>query len=466
MYGSAGVTAINPLLVALPIVGALCLLGYFGWKRHKRQEERARQERERQERIAKAKIPAGATPLCTGGGSTKVVDQSGRLMLVLDGTFGANVGGLSLLTLLERCGLAGTIGSILLIELDSHRRERFLKSVPSAFQDRIVPVSCPALSGGMGNRHPQEVMTLIDRWGPPVIKAAHEICEVHQRRHKGEEAALALTFISQGGQALLGTKAVEVIGQEFRQAQFFGFSALPVDDRLLSRVEPILDAYRQVGVKGFVLSSNLLDEVKNDFGMVAAITGFASAAEQADAAIEQNNAWNLLFSEDPGGIVSCNVYMKRVPGYRFQPDASLVPEYYVYKDSIVSAILTALEEVKNPRSDTLGLRRNGSPPLTSRFDIVLAAVYAEALREHEDAVVMGRLLKGQPKRNYHLLFASIATQINPLRPICPVAVVSLAAVQDAQEALQNLTAPLNGAQRPVARANGDGAPFFEPIEMG
>ena len=71
MYGSMGVTAIDPLLVALPIVGALCLLGFFGWKRHKRQEERARQERERQERIAKAKIPAGATTLCTEGTLSK-----------------------------------------------------------------------------------------------------------------------------------------------------------------------------------------------------------------------------------------------------------------------------------------------------------------------------------------------------------------------------------------------------------
>lgn len=205
----------------------------------------------------------------------------------------------------------------------------------------------------------------------------------------------------------------------------------------------ILDAYRQAGVRGFVLSDNLGDEVRNDFGMLAPIAGFSAAAEHADAAVEQNNAWYHLFEEAPGGVVAYHTYLQTIPGYPVEPTHPSAPRrYYVYKDSVVSKILTGLAEVRRPRYHSLrGAGVGERPALTTRIDVVLAAVKPEDLKDDEDDIVLGRQLKGVDKRNNQLLFAPIATTIDPDRILCPIAVVSLEATDGPDAILGQLTTP-------------------------
>jgi hypothetical protein len=450
MTDTAGLSGFSPILVLFPIGAALAVLGFFGWRWERR-------ERARRARIASARLPDGVIWVRTESAGGPLADTSGRVLLILSGTFAANVGR-ALLIMLHRCGLSGVIGSILLLEMDRRRRERFLTTVPPIYRDRIVAAACPALPGGLGNRSPKEALAMINRWGPAVIKAAHEVCLVHQHLHNGDEAALGLVFASQGGQAILGTQAVEVIRQEFGRAQFYGFSALPVDDRLLGRAEDVLDAYREAGVQGFVVSSNLLDEVRNDWGLVAAIVGLAAAAEVADADVEPNNALSLLFPEEPGGLVSYSVCVKQVAVHPFQTDLSVRMRYYVEKDSLLSTVQTALEEVEKPAYHALG-PQEGRAPSTSRFDLVLIPVDKEALKEDEDDIVLSQQLTGHDKRNYHLLFASTVATIDREHMLCPVAVVSLAALVDPQATLQRLMepaplAPAKPSTRVSAATNG------------
>ena len=280
------------------------------------------------------------------------------------------------------------------------------------------------------------------------MHGAEEVCERHQDLRQGDEAALVLVFVSQGGQALLGVSAVETIGSRFPDRGFTGFTALPVDDRLRIRAEHVLDTYRLAGVRGFVLSCNLRDEVRNDLGMIASVAGFAAAAEHADAAVEQNNAWYLLFREAPGGLVSYSTYARNLPGYAVEPRHPLVPaRYYVYKNALISTIITCLNQVRRPEFHALGHglgdgALGDDEPLTSRFDVVLAAIVPEDLKDDEDDIVLGRQLKGQDKRNYHLLFAPIVAEVASARPLCPVAVVSLRAVPEPGATLKHLTTPV------------------------
>jgi hypothetical protein len=433
-------TTVDPLLVAAPIgVGLAGLAGFAWWKRDKRLRDRKAEFIARAEQARAATAPPGTVSISMRG-THPAGDRSGRIMLLLCGTFAENTGD-DLLTLLEGSGLEGAIGSVLLIEADQRRRQRFLESVPATFRGRIVAVEFPGLAGGFGNRTPQAVLAQIGRWGPAVMDGATEACERHQRLQRGEEAALVLAFISQGGGAIAGTLAVKAIAKQFRMAKFFGFTALPVDDELRRRAEYVLDEYRTVGVHGFVGSDNLGDEVAHDFGMVGTIAGFAAAAEYEDAAVELNNALQLLFGAAPGGLVSYSTYLRTIPGYPVEPRDPAVPaRYFVYRNSLLSAIHSGLEEVQGREYHALGGHGlDGRVPLTSRFDLVLAAVVPEDLRRDEDTVVLGQELRGVDKRNYHLLFAPIATRIDSQRPLCPVAVISLRALRNPRVALRGLT---------------------------
>ncbi len=131
--------------------------------------------------------------------------------------------------------------------------------------------------------------------------------------------------------------------------------------------------------------------------------------------------------------------------------------YCVYKGSVVSTILAGLAEVHRPEYDSLrGHGRDGHEPLTSRFDIVLAAIPAWALKEDEDDIVLGQHLKGQDKRNYHLLFAPITTVVDPERVFCPVAVVSLRALRHPEATLKQLTIPVQSPMLPPDQSESPG----------
>lgn len=366
-------------------------------------------------------------------------DTSGRIMLVLCGTFAEHLGD-DLLSLLHRCGLHEAIGSVLLIELDSRRRNRFLASVPAVYHDRLETVSFSGLSGGLGNEEPDVVLRHIDSWGPPVVRGAQAVCRLHRRVNRGGEPALVLSFISQGGQAMIGPEALKHISRQFRLAKHYGFTALPVDDLLRVRTPRVLDAYRAQGVKGFVVSDNLTDSVINDFGMMASIVGFIAASENADSPTEQNNAWHRLFAEAPGHVVTFGTHANHIPGFVFQPHPDLRPRYFVYRDSVQSVIRAGLDEVTRPEASALhGIGQGEHVPMTSRFDIVLAAIVPHHLKEDEDDILLGLELKAVDRRNRHHIFAPISTVIDAHDPLCPVAVVSLYAVPDGHAVITALT---------------------------
>ncbi len=438
----------NPVLgIVVPVVAAIVAMLLVGWGREKRTRASREKERESYQLALNAALPNGTLEISTGGLSKKLRD--GRIMLVLNGTFAARQGE-NILSLLYRSGLEAAVGSVLLIEGDSRSRAQFLATVPAIFASRIVAVDFPSLAGGFGNATPHQVESLIADWGPELLRATNSVAELHeQRQHDGP--ALILNFVGLGGGAITGTLTVEELRRRYRLASFYGFSALPVDDRLRTWAPYVFRKYRSVGVRGFVLADNLGDEVLNDFGMDGAVVGFTVAALYADAGVEANNAFTLLFARAPGGIVSFHTYAKTIPGEQLLPThPSVPPRYYVFSKNLRSSITAALAEVNRSHNHALrGKGLDGQVPQTSQFDIVLAAVHD--LKTIEDDIVLGQRLKKVEKRNRHLVFAPIATPIDPNLIRCPVAVVSLRAVQNPSAILAQLTRPAAGTSRGQTR---------------
>lgn len=438
------ISAINPALVGAPLALSAAALGAFGWNREMRRRKAKKADNDLMEAAIAAVPPNGSVGICTRGAPNDMADNSGRIMLILVGTFSENLGE-NLLTLLWRNGMEGAIGSVLLIEFDSSRREDFLHTVPPVFTNRIITVSFSGLPGGLGNESPQQVREYIDRWGPSLIKGCQRVVEIHQRLHNGEEPATCLLFLSLGGTAITGVTAVETIKPLCPLTKFYGVTAIPVDDLLRERVEYILEEHLKAGVKGFVIADNLGNEVANDFGAVGTVAGFVSAARNSDMTVEMNNAFYLMFEKAPGGLVRYSTYVRMVPGYPYTPTHPLVPRrYYVPRSAIFSAIMTGLTEVRHPERDSLlGVDMTGHAPLTSEFDIVLTAVAPHDLKEDEDDVLLAQYLKRKDRRNHHLLFSSVATVIDdPAKASCPVAIIWLRALQDGPTTLRQVTAPV------------------------
>jgi hypothetical protein len=427
---------LQPILFVLPLaLGAIIMgtMGVWHWKR----------TRDHEARLARAQqvpLPEGAALISTRKRTRPSSDRSGRLMLVLDGSFGTNLS-INLLKLIHDCGLEGLIGSILLVEFDVSGLERFFQHVPRVFRDRTVATAHPNLSAGLSGRSPQEVQDRIEVWGPTVERATQKTLLRHHQRQAGMDPGVVLVFVSQGGHATVGTLAVRLLARQCPDTKFFGFTAIPVDDRLAGRVPEVLKQYVDAGVHGFVVGSNLRDTVANDAGMIATIVGFAAAVEESDSQVHLNNGLVLLFPEQPGGLVTYNTYLKRVAGFRFQPDPIVPPTYYVHSESVVTAIRHVSQKVTEPIYNSLGLSLNGHVPGTSRFEIILSAIEPGALKEIEDTVVRGRTLAGESRRNYHLLCAPIVQDINPTQPVCLVADVYLWAIPNSEETLRRLTAP-------------------------
>lgn len=437
----------NPILILIPVLLGTILLGVFAWQRTRRQ----RAMDEAANHAAALLDAARATPLPEGSAEVRASLRAGRrrvsdgrIMLLLVGTFGENLGQ-NLLRLLAQCDLAQAIGSVLVLELDTRRREHFLAGVPDIFGPRIEVVSFSGLSGGGGN-DPDVVRSQIAGWGPAVVHGAQRVVERHLATQRGEEPALILVVLGQGGQTPTGLIALDQLRQLLPRAKSYGLTALPVDDLLRQRVSGTLADYRAAGVEGFIVADNLQDELRNDFGMIAAMTAFVDASEHSDAAVEANNGLYLLFKEAPGKLVSYSTALRMIPGYCFQPHPSLPPRYYIYKQTLDAAILTGLDQVDRADHHALGQASNGSVPLTSRFDLVLAAVVPEALQAHADYIQLGQQMKGIDKRNYHFLAGSIATEIDPDAPRCPVAVVALRALPDGDATLASLTVPSGTVQ--------------------
>ena len=438
--------SINLWLIAVPLALALLIAAIVGW----RQEMARRQRRRSEVTDLAAELAARNAPLPVGSVLVNASDQtihgdrSGRIMFVFDGSFSAAVGA-ALLVLLSWCGLDRVVGSILLIELDGNQRRKFFERLPAIFRDRLVSVDLASLAGGGANRSPQEMLSFINRWGPAVRRSANEVCDRHQRLQLGAEPALVLLFLSLGGQAILATEALNVIKSKFRLAKMVGFTAIPTDDRLRQHFQFLRQIYTDIGVQGFVVSDNLGDVVRNDFGMIAAIAGFVASTEHADSAVELNNGLTVLFDDHPGGLVSYSTHVADVPGYRVLPTHPRVPpRYVVYQSAVTSAMASALEDVRRPDHHALhGLGGETPVPLTSRFDIVLTAVRSDHLKPIEDDINEGESLLRADKRNHHLLVAPIGTVVDPERPSCPVVAVALHAIHEPDRVASTLSQPFD-----------------------
>lgn len=441
---------VNMLWIIVPLATALLGLAIFGWQREMQQRQASAEAAEAARRAEAERDAARRAPLPAGGvgirssAANSTADRSGRIMLVIVGTFGTGLG-LAVLRWLDRCGLAHAIGSILLIELDDNQRTSFLGSVPAVFQDRIVAVRFGGLSGGLANRGPEEVRALSRVWGPALRHGVADVAQLHQRLQHAAPA-LTLTLTSTGGQALLGVVAIEELRKVFSESRYYGYTILPVDGLLREHVRAILDAYHRAGVIGFIIADNLLDEVRNDFGMAAGIVGLIASSSDADAAVEFNNALTLLFERAPGHLATFSTAVRQLPGHRFQPHPEVEPRYYVQHDLLLSTARSVLAAVQQTEDTALGnlrdLGQDQAPPLTSRFELVLTAVRPDDLKAVEDDLVLGEQgFKGVSKRDYHLLVTSIATTIDPEAPLCPVAAVALRALPDGDRALAILTQP-------------------------
>jgi len=452
---------ISSPLVGLPLGTAALTLAAFSWRRWDREKKAA----EALGQATAVELPVGTLAIVDRAScSLATTEHSGRIMLVLVGDYGSNTA-INLLDLLYRCGLDKAIGAILLIQLDARRRMRFMTHVPAVFHDRIVQVGAASLAGGLGNRSPEEAWALIEYWGPAVVNGTNDACERHQLVTPNDEPALVLTFISQGGQAIIGTLALGLIHERFPLAQLVGVTALPVDDLLRQEAEKVLDAYRAQGLEAIIVSDNLADGVRNDFGIVASIVGFLGAAEDADMPTEADNALRLMAKHAPGNLLSFSTRVINLPGFRFQLHPNIEPRYFVYSAAVTSSMLTALNRVPRPEYHALPeYRRNGRVPLTSTFDIVLAAIKPEDLKRNEDEVILARQLAGTNRRNNHLLFAPVTTKIDPQRPQCPIAVVSLHALADGPDLLRELLTPeeLPVAFSPAPPPPGNGHPVLTP----
>lgn len=306
-------------------------------------------------------LPAGAARIMTHSRSG---DTSGRLQLVLVGSFGVSLGVL-VLRLIEVCGQQGAIGSILVLELDRRGRTRFLKEAPACFRAKIVAASTPALPGGFNNAPPDAVLNLRSRWAWVVQRAVERACALHRRNQQQvEDAALVLAFISLGGHAAVGAAAIKMIKEEFPLARFVGFSALPAHDRLRRHAKRIFLDYVKSGIESIMLSDNTVGNVlAPDLVMAGIIAGLATAAEEAEQRTQPNNVWSLFLPEQPQGLrlISYTACARTVPGFVRCPAwilrLFLQPRFWTMAQAVATAIQNGLEAIRtHPEYHALGIQ--------------------------------------------------------------------------------------------------------------
>ena len=448
------------LLIVVLAIATIILLVLRSRKQIAAQQAEAVREKEAIDQARGIPLPPKAVSLRTDASTGDTRTRDGRIMLVLVGTFGENIARY-LLTMLARAGLDRAIGSVLLLEFDDGRREQFRQSVPAAFVNKVVFVS--GKSGGFGDESQEDVRHGIMRWGPEVLDAVQRVVTLHMRGNEGQEPAIVLTMLGiGGGHSEPGAEVVRQLSHQLPDTRIYGFSVLPVHDKIRSRADEVLRTYEEAGVRGWVIADNLQDSLQNDFGMIAVIAAFISAPRDADAAVEINNALLLILNEAPGHIATLTTYAQSIPGYRFERHPKLPDEFFVYENSVRNKIVTGLDHVRT-MPDSLGY----PPPVTlpentSVFDLIVAPIVRDDFKRVEDKVIQGITLSGGTKRNYQLQFASVAMQINPDEPECPLSVIQIRPLADAPQRMKELAAP----QPYQYRALPNGTAATELVERG
>ncbi len=459
------------------MVLAVIILSWFAWQRRKQQKAAQEAAKADQAAIEKARLvplPEGSLEIAINGPIPKAL-QASKMLLLLVGTFAASLG-LRILQMLAMCGLTDEPGSILLIEPDVKRRDEFLngteeaEGIPDVFRDRLVVVECASLSGGGANRDRDWLKGQQQVWVPEVQAKSREACDLHRRRNlqlygESVDAAQVLDVFSEGTTGFMGPEALKVILGHFPAAQCVGLTAYPVDYRLRSRVRDLLNEHVMAGCHGVFAGDNAPDEecpdrdlLANDLGSVGLVVApISAAAHNHDAVTEGNNMYTLILPKEKGGLASFRVVVSSIPGAAFQPHPKLDARYYVTGQTMTATVLSTLKEVENPKyraaSAEFGL------PDTSRFDIILTALEPKSLGALEDSVLTALKASASPppSHNYHLLFASIKTAINPRKPTCSIICLSVEAINNKEDHLQKvaslppLIAPFVQAQLPPSK---------------
>lgn len=445
-------------LTVMPVALALLVIAVLGWRR---EMQKRRAEFARREHIRTALLPEDGAYIATGD-LVNDVNRAlvGSFLLVSIGTYGLHQLQ-RLLILLYRCGLEKMVGSTLVVENDTQHRNAFHQAIPPIFYDRVVYVFSEQYDGGMANMPISDVLEQIDIWGVPLERGAGEVADLHLRRNTSRAPSNIFLFTSLGGHAPLGLPVMEVLRARFEDTLTVAFTALPVHGRLRQRFAQLKTNFEKRGVRGWVLSDNLAsDPVTGDYGGVAMLVGLSDAALHADQATQVNNTLALALTQEPGAVLIYQVVTDSVVGFRFQPDPSVPPRYYVFKQPLAQRILKSLRRIeanKGKWSAELPVNEKN----TSIFDIVLTSLYHPALQAVEDEVNAGRRLRGKQywngsrrngtgkkenhapslrfgTRDYETPFASIATTIDPEKPLCPIIVVRLASVRRGAELVSEI----------------------------
>ncbi len=420
-------------LLAAPVIIGVATVAVRSWQDQRKLTAARRQP-----------LPGGAVGVSESL-QRRRFDRSGRIMLVLGGSFGAGWGTLEL-NILAQSGLDGAIGCILGLELDTNGADRLRKQMPPCFGDRLEMMECRELSGGLGNRSPEEVNALQKVWGPSLRRAVDAAAQRHQWLQNAAPGLILVAY-GPGGQAMLSAAAIEALRGQFPEAYIAAITILPNDSLLRGRVPQIHAAMRRAGVAVTFIADNLQDVVRNDTASAVGIAAFIASGASGDAVTEFNNALRLLGR----GLIAFKASIRQVPAHVHQPHPQMEPIFYVWRDLHQMAMRTALAEIQGTDGTSIGTIRDAAkdrvatPPV--RFDFVATAVYPEHLKAAEDDLVEGFFGPGRSRADHHLQVISIGTGIGDSTKgvRCPVVAVSFRPLADEDGWLAQLARPQNPA---------------------
>ncbi|MHB8576977.1 MAG: hypothetical protein ACYDCQ_16815 [Dehalococcoidia bacterium] len=383
-------------------------------------------------------------------------DLVGSLMFVAVGTFGGRTV-LSSLILLAETGLSAIVGTVLLIENDALERAQFLKQLPRCYLDRLVMGYTTEYSGGFANRSIEWALDHIREWGVPIRQAAQAALDLQFRRNHSRTPQLVLFATSLGGQAALAAPVLDTFtGRLGDTSLIVGFTALPAHERLRGRWPELKGLCDELGLAGWVILDNLIDDVTTANTALAALpVAVSAAALREDQPTALNNCFSLALPELPGGILLLQVVATSAVAYEIKPRPSKGPRYFVEQEPLVVQIHRTFERLAQG-TGSWSARLPVYEGRTSTFDFAITSVVPDDLQRVKDAVVAGLRLEadsrvrdgrgalpvtsprfGEP--NYEMAVAAVAVPMaDPARPTCPLLAVRLTSVYDGARLVEDI----------------------------
>jgi hypothetical protein len=470
------------------IIGPLLMSGFI-WmaqggryellRRKKQLEDLSQQAKdlERQERIRNARLGSDQRGINRRGVPRNIGrGLVGYYMLVGTGTYGQNML-VTVLRLLDLCGLAQLVGTILLIQHNQYERDRFLRDIPDCYRARVAFGFSPSFTGGMANKPVAEVIAHIDRWAAPLVKAAQTACYQHEyatTRLPGQ----IIFFWSEGGQAPVALPVIEVLHKQFPEAQIVGLTSLPAHGRNRQKFAQLKAMFEDPthGVAGWVLTDNLRPDWKNvDYCIAGLLVALSDAQLHDDETVQLNNVLALAFTERRGSVLAIQYVAQMLPAFEWMVEDYL-KGYWIYEQRLVEAVQLELRELEEGRGASSVFLPVGEPG-TSVFDVVMVNVGYDEIHDRDDLQTLSDAVHegyrhrlahldtngGRPASmyyglaNYSLKFGTLAAYLDRTNPACRVLVVRLAAIKDGHKLTDdiasipdNLLLPYEPKSLPVA----------------